>query len=180
MTCANQEPFLFSVLREKRNGSWTPKRKGRQRDELLYSSMARHRDRRNIIQLRCNIYGQAKHTEPRAGAGQSPGQKVHGASANCGVPSHASLRKRRPWFCPWAPRLCVESRGHFLWLPFLKSKKRSFPNGKEWVLTCAGSSRRTRKLLEINLSIFPVTACRTAGGIGATPAAGAAAPGAGG
>ena len=45
-TCVNQDPFLFSVLREKRNGSWTPKRKGRQRDELLYSSMARHRDRR--------------------------------------------------------------------------------------------------------------------------------------
>ena len=44
--CADQDPFLFSILHEKRNGSWTPKRKARQREQLLYSSMARHRDRR--------------------------------------------------------------------------------------------------------------------------------------
>ena len=31
VSCADQDPFLFSILREKRNGSWTPKRKGRQR-----------------------------------------------------------------------------------------------------------------------------------------------------
>ena len=30
-SCADQDPFLFSILREKRNGSWTPKRKARQR-----------------------------------------------------------------------------------------------------------------------------------------------------
>ena len=47
------------------------------------------------------------------------------------------------------PLFCVESRGHFLWLPFLKSKKRSFPTGKECVLTYTGLFRQTRPGIRI-------------------------------
>ena len=90
--------------------------------------------------------------EPRAGTGDSPCQKYHGASAVCVVSIHAALRKRRSGFCPWAPLLCEESRGHFLWSPFFGIQEPFLSaKGKKWVLTCAGRSRRTLKYLEIDL-----------------------------
>ena len=51
-SCADQDPFLFSILREKRNGSWTPKRKGRPRDGPGYRDQAGHRDRQTFSLVR--------------------------------------------------------------------------------------------------------------------------------
>ena len=71
----NAPPIFFSLLHEKKMVRARARRKERQRDEPLYSSVARYRDRRNMVQLRCKVHGNSKHTEPRAGAGRNPSQK---------------------------------------------------------------------------------------------------------
>ena len=90
-----QDPFLFSILREKRNGSWTPKRKGRFTRWTCGAGPGRSSRSSDIVQVRVQSLNGWSPLFPRGAAslGASLGAGLYpGSGASGSEPSAEQIR----------------------------------------------------------------------------------------